>query len=109
METFTIILIIIAVLVLAVFVFLLYSGFFYTYSIRCTVPASLPTRFAYTVHVGPYEKVGSVFGKLNSLVPQKRLFGVYYDNPEKVMYFKWNQQLATSLFCMWGVACSVNP
>ena len=25
-----------------------------------------------------------MFGKLNSLVPQKRLFAVYYDNPEKV-------------------------
>ena len=63
---------------------LMYSGFFYTYTIRCTVPASLPKRFAYTVHVGPYSKIFSEFRKLAKVAPKKRLFGVYYDDPGKV-------------------------
>lgn len=85
MDLFTIICIIAAILVAGVFLLLLYSGFFYTYTIRCTMPASIPTSYAYIVHTGPYEGVGKLFGNLGRLTPTRTLFGVYYDDPNKVI------------------------
>lgn len=84
MELIIAILAVLGVIALGFFLLLVYSGFFYTYSIRCTIPASVPKRFAYELHIGPYEKIGPVFCKLSDLVPTKPLFSVYYDNPETV-------------------------
>ena len=84
MELLWIVLLAGVALVVAIFLLLLYSGLFYTYSIRCTVPASLPNRIAYCAHKGAYKKCGGAFWKLDSLVPHRRLFGLYYDDPDKV-------------------------
>ena len=84
METFGYLVLAACMLGLAAFVFMLYSGFFYTYTIRCTIPASLPRRIAYSVHRGPYCNCGPHFRELKRLVPQRRLFGIYYDDPRTV-------------------------
>lgn len=84
MEWFYIILLGFVAVGLALFLFLLYSGAFYTYTIRCSIPASLPEKFAYTVHVGPYSNVGTPCCELAALVPHLTTCVVYYDNPNKV-------------------------
>ena len=84
MDFYTIAIGVVILLLAGVFFYLLYSGFFYTYTIRCTIPASLPSSYAYVVHTGPYHNVGSVFQSLGTIVPKRRLFGVYYDDPNKV-------------------------
>ena len=94
MELFWIVLLAGVVLVVAIFLLLLYSGLFYTYSIHCTVPASLPSRIAYSVHKGAYKKAGGAFWTLDSLVPHRRLFGIYYDDPNKVSVSQTRECLA---------------
>ena len=84
MDVYTIVIGVIVLLLVGIFFYLLYSGFFYTYSIRCTVPASIPSSYAYIVHTGPYHDVGVAFKKLTYLVPRRTLFGIYYDDPGKV-------------------------
>lgn len=74
-------------LVTAIFLLLLYSGLFYTYTIRCTVPSSLPRRIAYRAHKGAYKNAGDAFWKLVALVPRRMLFGIYYDDPNTVSAF----------------------
>ena len=86
METSTIIVAVIVLLLAAVFIFLLYSGLFYTYTIRCTIPASLPQTFAYSVHIGPYDKVCYGFDQLKLIAPRRRLFTAHYDDPKEVKY-----------------------
>ena len=84
MELFGYLVLAASTIALAAFLFMLYSGFFYTYRIRCTVPASLPRRIAYSLHTGPYCNCGPHFRRLKRLVPQRRLFAIYYDDPKTV-------------------------
>ena len=84
MDPFWVLVYSVGALFLSILFILIYSGLFYTYSIRCTTPASLPKRFAYTVYVGPYSKVCRECDKLAKVAPNKRCFEVYYDNPDKV-------------------------
>ena len=84
MDLFYIILVLFLLVVLGIFFYLLYSGFFYTYSIRCAIPASLPNRFAYTIYTGPYHKIGSTCQRISLVAPRSTIFVVYYDEPEKV-------------------------
>lgn len=102
MDLFWMLILCVGALLLGVLCVLSYSGFFYTYSIRCTIPASLPKRFAYTVHVGPYSGVSSEFWKLAKIAPKKRHFGVYYDDPKtvNVQFLKWNE-LSNSVDSSW--------
>ena len=78
-------LIVLGLLILGVFFLLLYSGFFYTYTIRCAIPASLPRRFAYKVIIGPYKNIGSAQCEVYDFVPHLTVFTVYYDNPDEVI------------------------
>lgn len=75
---------IVGIVLVGLLALLVYSGLFYTYTIRCSIPASLPKRIAYTTYKGRYQDVGKVFCKLCDLVPHKRLFGIYYDDPKTV-------------------------
>lgn len=63
---------------------LVHAGFFYDLQIRIAPPASLPRRVAYSVHKGSYKNASKPCGRLSQLVPQLKLFGVYYDDPKEV-------------------------
>ena len=75
---------VLAVLAVLLLILLTYSGFFYTYTIRCTIPASLPKRIAYKVYKGAYWKSGNAASALSSLAPNRRTFSVFYDDPDTV-------------------------
>ncbi|XP_003382656.1 PREDICTED: testis-expressed sequence 264 protein-like [Amphimedon queenslandica] len=98
MDLFYILLGLFLLVVLAIFLYLLYSGLFYTYTIRCAIPASIPNRFAYTFYIGPYQKIGSACWRLCSIVPRSTIFVVYYDNPDKVAK-KDHDQLRAAVCC----------
>ena len=77
-------LLLLALVVVVALLALVHAGFFYAFPIRTTTPASAPRRVAYSVHTGSYSNSGAAFRRLQSVVPDKKLFGVYYDDPSKV-------------------------
>ena len=78
----------VVLIVFTVLLFLAYSGYFYKHTIRLSEHVSVPRRFAYKVHIGPYENVGPLFKELCTFVPHLTLFGVYYDDPNEVKLLK---------------------
>ena len=78
---------VIAVLVIAAIVIavLLRSGLLYSPILRVSHPASLPSRAAFILKSGPYKNAGKEFSRLKNLAGDSAvLFGVYYDDPNKV-------------------------
>ena len=85
MDTFWLIVVIVAVAAAVVFAVLAHAGLLYSPIIRVSHPASMPRRAAYVLRTGPYKKAGKEFDRLVKLVPKDTtLFGVYYDDPNKV-------------------------
>ena len=85
MDTFWFVLLCVAVIAAVVFAVLAHAGLLYSPIIRVSHPASMPRRSAYVLRTGPYKKTGKEFNRLVKLVPKDTtLFGVYYDDPEKV-------------------------
>ena len=78
---FLVVLVILCLLCLGM---LVHAGFFSDLRIRTSVPASFPHRVAYTIHTGPYKKVGSAFSRIASLAPKQTYFGAFYDDPREV-------------------------
>ena len=106
MSLFLVLVAVAIVVVVALFILLLYSGLFYTYSIRGTIPASLPKRNAYKVFKGPYWKSGKAAEALTALAPHRRTFSVFYDDPNTVSYYSIYgykpTQLRVSVCCTTG-------
>ena len=80
---------VVLILLLAIIVSLvalLHAGLFVELRIRTTVPLpeACPKRVAYKLHRGPYKNAGKAFNELLGIVPKLRLFGIYYDSPNKV-------------------------
>ena len=85
MDTFWFVLLCVAVVAAVAFAVLAHAGLLYSPIIRVSHPASMPRRSAYVLRTGPYKKTGKEFNRLVKLVPKDTtLFGVYYDDPEKV-------------------------
>ena len=85
MEVLSYIMIALVVVLFVLLVVMIHSGVFYRLSIRTSVPLTIPSRIAYKVYKGPYRNAGTGFEDIMQRAPgYTRLFGVYYDNPEKV-------------------------
>ena len=85
MEVLSYILVVLAIVLLIVLGVVVHSGVFYRLSIRTSVPRTIPSRVAYKVYKGPYRNAGTGFEDVMQRAPgYTRLFGVYYDDPEKV-------------------------
>ena len=85
METLHYCLIALVVVLAIILGAVVHAGFFYELMIRVTTSPSCPQRVAYGVHTGPYKNAGKGFGTLSRLVPSKKLFGAYYDDPKEVL------------------------
>lgn len=74
------------IVVLCVFLIaLVHAGFFYSLLIRKTTPLSAPCRVAYKLYRGAYSNAGSAFKDLSLIMPNLKTFGIYYDDPKKVL------------------------
>ena len=62
----------------------MHSGVCTDIRIRTSIPASLPRRVAYSVHRGPYSKMGDSISDLTARAPRQTLFGAFYDDPDNV-------------------------
>ena len=71
-------------LLLTIFVYLLYSGLFYSVTVSTSDTKYGPMTFAYKTHKGPYKNVGDIFTESYILVPDREQLGIYYDDPEGV-------------------------
>lgn len=99
MDTFWWIVVIVAIAAAVVFAVLAHSGLLYSPIIRISHPASMPRRSAYVLRTGPYKKAGKEFDRLTKLVSKDtNLFGVYYDDPDKV-YVNTSTVEALRLLC----------
>lgn len=74
-----------AILLALFLVALLHAGFFYELRIRTSTPLSCPKKVAYKLYTGPYKNCGAHFKSLITLVPTLKTFGVFYDDPDKVI------------------------
>ncbi len=95
-----------AVLLALFLVALLHAGFFYELRIRTSTPLSCPKRVAYKLHTGPYRNCGAHFRRLATLVPSLKTFGVYYDDPDKVINTLYGLQVVNSFSTLVFSKCS---
>ena len=89
--------VVVATLIVAV---LAHAGYFSDLRIRTSIPASLPSRVAYTVHQGPYRNVGSRLERLASLAPGQTRFCAFYDDPKQVR--AQSLRLLRAFCILWG-------
>ena len=61
-----------------------YIGIFYHVKVTRGKPIISNVWIAYKDHVGPYEKCGSHFTEVSSLLPKLECIGIYYDDPKVV-------------------------
>ena len=89
MELLYLVAVIIVAIAVVILGYLLHCGLLYTPVIRTGRPESMPKRAAYVLKQGPYKNCGPEFGKLQKLARGATLFGLYYDDPEKVIRFNF--------------------
>ena len=95
MEGLSYILIALGIVLLLLLGVMVHSGVFHPVNIRTSVPHAIPSRVAYKAYRGPYKNAGAGFEDIMQSAPgYSRLFGVYYDDPEKVT----TQTVCTSSF-----------
>ena len=89
MEAPTIILIAIVVLSIIIALTLigivLYSGIFTSINVGAGPPPVGSLVTVYKFGRGPYSDTGAVFTEAISIAPNKRTFGIYYDDPKQVI------------------------
>ena len=76
--------VVVVILIVVGLIVLIHAGLFYKPRVRVVAHPVSPRHVAYVAKTGPYKNVGSAFRKLGSLAPKTTLFGIYYDDTDKV-------------------------
>ncbi|KAJ8046306.1 hypothetical protein HOLleu_04934 [Holothuria leucospilota] len=84
-------------LLLTILTLLWYTGVFSTVDVSSGKPPYGAMQIAYKYATGPYKECGPLFTELHNLVPDLKLCGVYYDDPNMVEHSKLRYIVAAIL------------
>ena len=71
-------------LFLSVYCFFVYSGLLASVHIRAQRPFFGRLNVVYKFSRGPYKNAGHLFTEAQSLIPDYKIIGIYYDDPQQV-------------------------
>ena len=78
------IVLLVILLIVTLFVLVWYSGLLDNISVGAGRPPYGELVVMYKFGRGPYKDVGAVFTEVTSIAPEKKCFGIYYDDPKQV-------------------------